>query len=289
MSWHSCRRDWGKQSWWWRTLFLTHTTVQIGGCGLVVSNRQTPPTPVPVRRAPETGIFSFLSVPDWRGWQQIRRRVSCSSWQRSLGWCRRASWWRTWPQRRRRRATGKVYKPWGYNTPTWTQHGPVAPPHLTCTSTNKHPDGSEQLSKLCRLSWGASAILGTYPVLLSPQSAARGGGWAETHGWTRPGRRLTGHHGRSRPWGSREFYSSMWWGRGAREWFRGEPAQTRGGRARNWSGRPWGGSGRSLEGAGVVTADDIRDGAGEDGGPHQADREGNFLQHRPTEEQEEES
>lgn len=67
-------------------------------------------------------LLSCLSVPGWRGWQQIRRRVSCSSWQRSLGWCRRASWWRTWLQRRRRRVTGKVYSLWSYNAPTWTQN-----------------------------------------------------------------------------------------------------------------------------------------------------------------------
>lgn len=32
LSWLSCRRSWGKRSWWWRTLFPTLTTVPTGGC-----------------------------------------------------------------------------------------------------------------------------------------------------------------------------------------------------------------------------------------------------------------
>lgn len=50
LSWLSCRRNWGKQSWWWRTLFPMRSTVQTGGwTSILIGHFTRPQTPDPSR------------------------------------------------------------------------------------------------------------------------------------------------------------------------------------------------------------------------------------------------
>lgn len=253
LSWLSCRRNWEKRSWWWRTSFPTRTTVLTGGWVYSVMSPQTPPSPD--RWVLWDGGFQLVGsafVSGWRAWRPTRRPVSCSSWRRSHGWCRSATWWRRRLQRRR---AGRVHT------------------HLnTASAAHTTRDSLLLCWTVCRLFWGSTSVLGgVWPPL--PPQADGGGGWGDTtrRGW------LRNHFWRGGSSGQRG-----WRGQDSREWRGCE--RTRGERWRGPPGSPGGGAAQSPGSAGAFAHYDVQAG-GEDGQPHRADR---GRQQRQTQEQEEE-
>ena len=63
LSWPSCRRNWGRRSWWWRTSFPTPTTVLRGGCVSLLRNHFISRPPPSLFQTETAGLIqSFLDL-----------------------------------------------------------------------------------------------------------------------------------------------------------------------------------------------------------------------------------